>query len=206
VVQQMFNIDLEKRADEYGDLLNEEKEKAQAERVRFNPRQVILPPEVTIDALVIPDDFRVLHHFVKLLQYNKVSRMPLIGGLEWRSPSLVEPAEPYLRNAFFVDFIGAYDRLPASLKPGIEASPMFARLEDVEQIDVQMVGYRAGEILASVLKPPGFERLKIPQVWLTENLEASGFFRAGVPFQSDHNCRWPAFLFEVSDKKIRLVE
>jgi hypothetical protein len=178
-VQRMFKISTEERADEYRELLEKGKERAKKSVVRFNPRQVFLPPEVDIDALIIPDDFRVVRHFVKLLEYNQVKHMPLIGDFGWRSPGLVEPPEAYLRNAFFVDFIGAYDRLPASLRPQSDATPVFAKSDDVQQIDTQMVGYRTGLLVAGVLHAPGFERLKIPQVFLTERLEASGFFPAG---------------------------
>src|SRR5690606_24878972 len=88
---------------------------AEAQRVPFDPRMVVLKPIVNFDAVLLPDDFRTARHFAKLFKFHQVDKLTMIGNHEWRSPALVEPYDDFLEGSFFADFIGSYAKLPAAV-------------------------------------------------------------------------------------------
>ena len=131
VVSAAFQINIEARAEEYAAQVEAERLLAEEEGTDFDIHKVILKPKVTFDAILLPDDFRTVRHFIKLFRYHGVDNIPLIGGHEWRSPALVAPFEPALNGSFFGDFIGTYDTLPKSLGVETFQSKYFVKSSDV---------------------------------------------------------------------------
>ena len=72
---------------------------------RINHTSIILEPEIKADALFLPDNFRIVKHFSKLMKYHNIKNLPLIGGNEWRDISLVRPENTLISRSFFVDFM-----------------------------------------------------------------------------------------------------
>lgn len=69
-----------------------------------------------LGGLLILDDFRMVRHIVKVYRSLTRDRMVFLGNHLWRSTTLIEPREPYLDGAMFVDFIGRYDEIPIQVQ------------------------------------------------------------------------------------------
>ena len=89
------------------------------------------------DAVFLPDDFKILKYFVKLFKYYTLAEMPVIGLHHWRSPEQVADKN-LLKEGFYIDFIGSYDKLP----PGLSTSTSPTKLATIKQIDQRLLGYR----------------------------------------------------------------
>ncbi|MDE3269984.1 MAG: hypothetical protein OYH77_06840 [Pseudomonadota bacterium] len=112
------------------------------------------------DAIFLPDNFKMLVYFNKILKFYNVESVPMIGMHRWRLPKsqLIATA-----NGYFVDFIGNYSSLPA----GLNKTPQ--DLPAINAIDLQLLGYRG---LAYLVAMVDFMRASIrvkdkyqPQVW-----------------------------------------
>jgi hypothetical protein len=73
-------------------------------------------PGTKLDGLLILDDFRMVRHIVKIYRSLTRDRLIFLGNHLWRSTTLIEPREPYLDGAMFVDFIGRYDEIPIQVQ------------------------------------------------------------------------------------------
>ena len=144
--KKIFHLDTNDRQDELKELYKAAKEQAKQSGEKFNPNMVALQPDIRQDAVMIPDNFKVVRHFAKIFAYLGVRKMPLFGQFEWRSEGLIAPWDGFLGGSYFVDFLGAYTSLPAPIKiPTTSASPFFVAPDKIEQADFSLVAWRAIE-------------------------------------------------------------
>ena len=203
----LLHIDNTLRADEYQKLLTEAKEKAEEEKIEFHPEHVTLPPVIDFDALILPDNFRNVRHFVQIFKFLKVkSALPMIGTQEWRAFGLINPPEPMLDRSVFVDYIGSYLEIPDGIRPTLYSPPFFVNPEDTAKIDYMIIGYQASRMANLALQRPPTKRRKLAERLLSLENSASPYFPPGPAFAKDHTAYWPSFLFEVNGNTIRLSQ
>lgn len=191
-------VDMTSRKDDYDAASRLAKEKAETAGTTFNPRSIILPARLQSDALIIPDNFRVVRHFVNLLKYHGVEKLPLIGNHEWRSKELITPWEPLLDGAVFVDFVEEYNRLPAGIGEQIFASPFFIPGDQASQLDFRLIGYYTGNLAIKVPIQPGTRRRVI--AGLIANLQATdGPNISHKVFGTDRASIWPTYHYQIHD-------
>jgi hypothetical protein len=206
VSRTMFKADAEERRDEYQRAYWKARQQAKAQGVPFDPRLVVLKPIVDFDAVFLPDDFRTVRHFAKLFRFNMVSKLPMIGNHEWRSPGLVEPFDDFLEGSLFADFIGSYTKVPSSLGVATVGSPYFVAPDNVVRVDFQLVGYRAGRTAGLGLRtlPAGAQRKDVAAALQKLPSDAAQFFGQGLVFDAQRSSNWPTYVFDVSNGQIVL--
>ena len=192
------------RLEEYTALYKAARDKAQQLGQRFNPKLVVLPPQLRVDAIMIPDNFRMVRHFVKLFKYHGVDELPLIGNHEWRSSGLIVPWDPFLADAMFVDYLGPYDHLPAGVRPPALLSPNFAQSSEAVQIDYRLVGYRAGLISTAVMSNASSKRFMIARQLYALRGDDTYFSKARV-FSKARIGWWPTVVFSLSRKGLHVL-
>jgi hypothetical protein len=195
--KQLFQIDKSLRAEEFEALVKAAKEKAQVEKVPFKPERVTLPPKIDFDALIIPDNFRNVRHMVKIFKFLGVKNLNLFGTQEWRAGGLVDPSEPFLNNAIFVDYIGSYLEIPPGINPAMQKPPYFVHPEETASIDYKIIGNQAMRLADAVLKKPPTKKRKLAERMTTLRNMSSPYFPPGPAFTRDRRSIWPTFLFEV---------
>ncbi|MBF0443609.1 MAG: hypothetical protein HQK54_17010 [Oligoflexales bacterium] len=200
--KKIFKIDNKARAAELKELYDKEKENAEKEKKEFNPQLVVLPPIIDIDAIFIPDNFRNVRHFVNIFKYLGVEKIPIIGNQEWRAQGLVDPYEPFLDGAVFVDYIRSYQELPQRIRPEAGDSPYFVKPEETAKIDYQIIGYHAINLAEQTLKGVPEKRRKLTAKLARIEIRDSVYFTNGPAFDKDRNANWPSFLFKVVNKGI----
>ena len=197
-----------KRSAEYAELLNNSRKKAQSEGVGFNPKTVTLPAIKDFDAVIIPDNFKIIRHFSNIFKYLGVNRIPLIGTYEWRSFDLIHPYDPSLEGSFFVDFIGKYSSLPRSLNFAIEKdSPYFIDPSSVSRIDHSIIGYHSTSIIDQLLSKNFKKKSQlIKHLRVMNNTHSSSYFKQGRIFDQNQVAYWPSFILNIKDGEIREEE
>ncbi len=206
-VKKLFKIDRKLREKEFKDLYEKMKKEAEDKKLPFNPNQVILPPVVDVDAVVIPDNFRLVRHIAKIMQFHGVKNLPLIGHQQWRAPELVEPTDPFMNGAAFVDYIGRYDQLPDILTGGGTGdNPFFIPSGETNKLDFRVVGYRAANIMLSFLHSGNNKRYAIADKLVKFELPPQGPFSEGPVFTPQRMSQWPAFILKVQDRSLQLVQ
>jgi hypothetical protein len=202
-VRTLFHIDRSQRAAEYARLVKNARRRAEEARVPFDPRSVILKPIVEIDGLLVPDNFRIVRHFAKLLKYHGVKRLVLFGDTGWRSAGLLSPPEPFLEGSFFADFIGAYSQLP----PGIAISTAgdFPDPREASAADFALIGWRAGRILRLALRLETGRR-KFPRALARLPSPDPDLFGGGPAFDETRAARWPVYVFSVGPNRLTMEE
>lgn len=203
-VKKLANIDYISRKEEFDEAYKLAEEEAKQKNFTFNPRTVILPAQLNSEAVIIPDDFRIVKHFAKLFQYHKIEKILMLGNHEWRSEGLISPWEPYLQGSLFVDFIGSYKQFPNSLNIEIGSSPYFIRPEKVDETDLKLIGYRTGNIALRALTTPQKRRRDIAENIRTMKSK-NGFYQNEFIFDEKHFSDWPTYVFTVSNKEIVLL-
>ncbi len=144
--KKIFNLDSRVRQDELKELYKAAKDQAKANGEKFNPNMVALQPDIQQDAVLIPDNFKVVRHFAKIFAFLGVRNMPLFGQFEWRSEGLLTQWDSFLTGSYFVDFLGAYSALPVPIRlPTSQGSPYFVAPDKIEQADYSLVGWRTIE-------------------------------------------------------------
>ena len=205
--RQLLQIDKTLRAEEYEKMVLQAKEKAEKEKIEFAPERLTLPPIIDFDALILPDNFRNVRHFVQIFKFLKVkSALPMIGTQEWRAFGLINPPEPLLDRSVFVDYIGSYLEIPGGINPMLYSPPFFVNPEDTAKIDYMIIGYQASRMANLAMQKPPTKRRKLADRLLTLQNTGSSYFPQGPAFTSDHTAYWPSFLFEVSGSTIRLSQ
>lgn len=200
--QKLFKIDIQERAEEYAELVETKRAEATDAGGTFNPRTVALSPIVDFDAVLIPDNFRTVRHFVQIFKYFDVRKLQLIGTHEWRSSALIEPYEPYLNGAIFPDFIGSYQKLPPGIEVTTSSSPNFVHPDSATQLDYTLIGYHAASFLAPAVADTDLMRREIAKELQDTKLTNQVFFANGKVFDDNRNSLWPSFIFSVTGKDI----
>ena len=205
--RQLLRIDNTLRAEEYEKLLQQSKDRALAEKAEFHPEHVVLPPLIDFDALILPDNFRNIRHFVQIFKFLKVKgALPMIGTQEWRAFGLINPPEPMLDKSVFVDYIGSYLEIPEGIKPALYSPPFFVNPEETAKIDYMIIGYQASRMANLALQKPPTKRRKLAERLMTLQNTGSSYFPPGPAFAANHTAFWPSFLFEVNGSTIRLAQ
>lgn len=202
VARQLFKTESADRIDEYRAAYRKARQRAQEERVPFDPRMVVLRPIIEFDAVFLPDDFRTARHFAKLFKFHMVDRLPMIGNHEWRSPALVDPFDEFLDGSFFADFIGSYTKLPQTVSAPTIGSPYFVHPNSVAQVDFQLIGYRVGRTARQLLQGQSqtapIRRRQIPEALAALTSNDATFFGNGRVFDKYRQSGWPTYLFNVT--------
>lgn len=90
-IRKLFFIDPQLRSEEFRRLKRAARLKAEALGVPFDPRSVILRALVEVDAVLIPNNFKIARNFATLMKFHGVPPIPLVGDMSWRSEGLVQP-------------------------------------------------------------------------------------------------------------------
>lgn len=191
--RKLFKLEPNDRSDELKELYTKAKEFAVRTKSTFNPKMVALQPVISQDAIMIIDQFRNVRHMAKVFSYLGVRRIPMFGHFEWRSIGLVEPFDPMFTGSYFVDITGPYNALPGGLQVATQDSPYFVAPNQVEEVDLSVLGYRAMIPIVSFAKAKDMPRRKMES--LIVRLENSG--TKGTEFDSENVLSWPSYLFEV---------
>lgn len=204
--KKVFNIVPADRPVEFQKLVNRIKRQAKEAGLPFNPSLVSLPPQIDVDAIFIPDNFRTVRHFVNIFKFLGVEEMPLIGTQEWRAKGLIDPPEPFLDGSFFVDYIGDYRHLPARLRARTSGSGYFVRPEETINIDYRIIGWHAMGIAEQTMSKiqANVKRRLIYKTLEELTHPADGYFPKSRVFSKNHNSIWPAWLFRTSGQNLVL--
>lgn len=199
----IFVIDREKRKDDYQDKYNLEEKMAHEKGYVLNKKLVFLSAKVTFDAVFIPDNFKAVRHFIKLFQYYNAKDLKLFGTHEWRSEELLSSYEPYLDGAFFVDFIGNYNKLPLfyKLKNKNNVPSLFLKNGKSYQIDYKIMGHYAG-IVAQIGSLKSENRSQLSKI--LDNLVIKDTFLGRRQVFKKQVFNWPSFLFDIHSNNIYL--
>ncbi len=207
VSEKIFHIDTVERASEWQEALREGRRRAARAKLPFNPQMVALPPRIEVDAIFIDDNFRSVRHFSKIFKYLGVDKMTMLGTAQWRSRGLIEPPEPFLEGAAFVDYVGSYRDLPQGVfATGVE-SRYFIDPSMTSIVDYQVIGNQAGRLAdKSLLGAPEIKRRLLPKKIEEIANDPGPYFASGRAFDDHHVVRWPAYLFQVSGGTLQPIK
>lgn len=192
--RKLFKLEPNDRLDELKQLYEKAKDHAAQTKTTFNAKMVALQPMISQDAIMILDQFKTVRHMAKIFSYLGVRRIPMFGHYEWRSSGLIDPFDPMFVGSYFIDVSGTYERLPAGLDIPASAfsSPYFATPDRVEEVDFNLLGYRAMGPVVSLLKTKNVARRKLDPVI------RKGDGTKATEYDANHVLDWPAFLFEIT--------
>ncbi|SMF21162.1 amino acid ABC transporter substrate-binding protein [Pseudobacteriovorax antillogorgiicola] len=199
-IRELFKIDDPERHEELAELIEKKKLEAEEAGIPFNPEGIMLPPEQTVDTIIIVDNFKTVRHFINILKYLKVPKIPLLGTQQWRAPELFNPPEPFLAGSIFVDYIGSYLRLPYRLKVTTQESPYFTTPEQTMALDLWLIGRHSIDIAERVRTALPEDRRDIRKI-LGElrTRKKDPFFQSQRVFDQKQVSNWPTFLFSLSE-------
>ncbi len=200
--RKIFNINRENRRHEYSEILRTERAKAEGQGYKLNWNSVFLPAEVSYDAIFIPDNFKIVHHFVKLFQYYQAPRIPLIGNHEWRSSELLSSDTDYLSGSWFIDFVSRAKDLPIFESDSSKSLPLSHSLG--VGVDYKLMGYYTGYLGQLAVKRSKFYRTRVSEKLNSIKIK-DNFLKNKIAFKK-HEFNWPSFSFEVLDNEIVIEE
>ena len=203
-IKRLVQADQSARSGEFRQAYLAAKRDAERQGQPFDARQVVLRPIIDFDALFIPDDFRTIRHFAKLLRFHLVDRLTLIGNHEWRSPGLIDPYEEFLDGSMFADFVGTYASLPQAVGAPTIGSPYFVDPQNVVPVDFRLIGYRAGKVVTKVLSAKPVKRRDVMVALGSATGDGAGFPQ-GPLFDHDQRSNWPTYLFTIHKRQLSLL-
>ena len=195
--RKLFQIEPSDRRDELQRLYETAKQDAKHNNQPFNVRMISLQPIVAQDAIFIADNFRTARHMAKVLTFLGVRKLPLFGGIEWRSPGIIQPFDPLFNRGFFVDFIGSYDSAPQELRVPTEGSPYFIASDKVEDTDFALLGYHAIEAPLILTKALSTPRRKLLGLLPRQDEKAPN---KPAAFDSMNMMNWPTYIFKITQQ------
>lgn len=206
IIRKLFHIDDESRNQELLDLVNKSKEVAEKLGVPFDPKSLVLPPVINVDAILIADHFKNVRHLNKVLAFYGVKRLPLLGIPRWRAYELIDPADENMVGSVFVDYLGSYKQLPYGIRVPTVDKEYFAEGSAAGSVDLRLVVHHA---LFSALQALAGNRN--PRFALYKKLELStgpreSFLSGPHIFRADHSTNWPTFLFGVGSGSISILQ
>lgn len=201
----LFHLNDELRKPELLDLITEQKERAKAEGVAFDPKGIMLPPQIDVDAIVIIDHFKNVRHLAKSLHFYGVKGLPLLGIPKWRAPEILDREEENLRGAVFVDYVGSYRALPYGITANTVVDENFVEGSAASRVDLELVITHALASATAAIKGPRIARLALYKRIEAAAPEDKNFFGMGGFFRSDHEGNWPTFLFSVQNGKLNPI-
>ena len=191
--RKIFHLDASERRDELKKLYESAKKQAAKSGERFNPKMVALQPDIQQDAVLIPDNFKMVRHFAKIFGYLGVRRMPLFGHYEWRSQGLISPWDSFMNGSYFVDFQGAYTSLPDPIKISTPDSPYLAAADKIEQADFSLIAWRAIEWPLKLSQKKSDMRRKMDKL-----IPKKPENRTDVSFDANNTINWAPSVFTVT--------
>ena len=201
--RKIFMIDKNLRSAEYKKIYLNEKEKANKEGFKLNTDLVFLPAKVSYDAILIPDNFKIVNHFVKLFDFYKMPRIPLVGTYEWRSRDLLSSESDYLQGAMFIDFIGDPNKIPLAIRGTRDQKIQISESLGLGTDYHLMSYYSARLALVSTIDSRSL-RKNVSKVLRSVRIKDQ-FFQNKLAFK-ENAFNWPSFLFEVDQGEIILSE
>ncbi len=220
-VKELFRLDDPERAEELAELMAAKQESQEpatlpspeeeyvvddleSRTTQMPPtKKVFLPPIVNVDAIVLADHFKTLRHFVAILKYYKVPRLPLLGTQQWRAPEIFKPWEPYLSGSVFVDYIGSYRQLPYRLKVSSSDSEYLTSPSEAQVLDIWLIGRHGVDIADRILYFLPQDRRNINRILQKmPSRKNEHFFQSKQVFDSTHKSYWPTYLFTINGKSI----
>jgi len=206
LLRKLLHIDDESRNQELLDLVNKTKEEAAQLGVPFDPKSLVLPPVIDVDAILIADHFKNVRHLSKTLAFYGVRRLPLLGIPKWRAYELIEPADENLVGSVFVDYLGSYKQLPYGIQAPTVDKEYFAEGPVAGSVDLRLVVHHALFSALQALSGP-----RNPRYALYKKLEITAgpresFLSGPQIFRADHSANWPTFLFGVGSGSISIMQ
>jgi hypothetical protein len=202
-VKDILQLNVEGREKEFKELVKSKTLEAETNGQVFKVENVRLPPIQNFDFLVLPDDFKMVRHIIKMFKFHGVSNIKIAGNHLWRSETLISPWDNLLRQSFFVDFIGSYLELPFKVDPPPQ-NPLFLLGAQASQVDFKLLGYRAGGIAVSALKFADSRHRVWSRALLETPIEQLGFGKS-VAFNSKRKITWPVRYFVPTQKGVILL-
>ena len=199
---QLFKTNREQRGRDYQDAVRKAKEKAAADGKPFDQRFVILKPQVDVDGVFIPDNFKTVRYFAKIFKYLGVERMTLLGNQEWRATPIIQPWEPYLEGSMFVDYIGYYNELPPMFRSFAGESRKFLNGSNAATFDFRSIGLQALQIAKAALRLPPQRRYQLVNTLRLLGSTAEDITRGPGLFDRFNRFAWPAYVFDITGKDI----
>ncbi|RZA27344.1 MAG: hypothetical protein EOP10_00480 [Proteobacteria bacterium] len=203
--KRLFHLNDDARKQELLDLVTEFKDKSKEEGVAFDPKGLMLPPQVDFDALLIVDHFKNVRHLAKSLHYYGVRGLPLLGIPKWRAPEIVEQDEENLRGAVFVDYVGSYNRLPYGITAPNVYDENFIEGASASRVDLELVVTHALSAAVKAIQGPRVARYSLYKRIEAAMPENKAFFGQGSSFRTDHEGNWPTFLFSLQKGKLAAI-
>ena len=169
----------------------------------YENKEIILPPIIEIDGLVVLDHFKNLRHIASILKYYNVPKMPLLGSQNWRAKELVEPKDPYLSSSVFVDYIGSYNELPYRLKVNSDKDGFFAHSREAQMVDYWLIARHSIQIAIRALRNLPVSRLEVAShIKSLKTNSQTPFFESSTVFDPRHRSHWPTFLFSIQGDRL----
>lgn len=141
-----------------------------------------------IDGVFIPDDFRILKHFVKIFEFHRIPQVTLFGNEQWRSENLITLWEDYWEGSFFVDFMGSLKEEPLTIT-GKEIHSTLGKAEDITEIEGKRIGYYAAKI--------AFSPFAKKEINYSQDL--------AKVFKALKNVQWQYFVFSLKNKEVEVL-
>lgn len=191
--RKIFRLDPSERQEDLKKLYETAKQHAKQTGETFNPKMIGLQPDIQQDAVMIPDNFKIVRHFSKIFGYLGVRKMPLFGHFEWRSKGLISPWDNFLSGSYFVDFQGAYTSLPPPIAVSTLDSPFFIAPDKIEETDFSLLGWRTMETPLAMSRTKHDMRRKMDALIPRKNDDP-----AKISFDKENTIVWPLSLFTVT--------
>lgn len=204
------------RSAEWQERLEQQKQAADLKGEPFDESSIFLSPRLDFDMVLIPDNAKVLRHFLKIFQYLRYSTpLPLAGTPLWRSEEVVKPWDRMMEGAFFVDFIGPYHQLPSFLQQGLQPTEagvssgalshrgVFIDPLKMAPMDLRLIGYRTMSVALQMryfdVKRKAVIASKLQQMYYRDD-----FFQNPQVFSEGYT-NWPTFVFSLSAGRVHFL-
>lgn len=205
VSQKLLKLAPGDRKAEWAQLVSQKTEESAQTGEPFSSEDIFLNPRFDYDALIIADNAKMVRHFVKIFRYLRLKKaIPLVGMHHWRAEEILDPWDPLLEGAHFVDFIGRYDHLPSFIRSHGSSdrshNGYFIDPAMMAAVDLQLLGYRA---MKEALQAMMTHRIKRSQ--LSEFIRSSlrlQFAQQSTAHLNPHEVYWPTHLFKLSRGQI----
>jgi len=174
----------------------------------YPPQQVDFREEISkirkvrqnIDAIFIPDSYRVVANVAPQLIYHGVTHIQLLGSHEWNSPRLIEftrhqPSS--IEGAVFTDAFFAQSRAQAVREFTEEFYTTFEESPDI----FEAIAYETAEVVLSILKEKRVLTRESLQNELA-NLKNHPSFSGYLHISPDRSFKRPLFILQVMDGQI----
>lgn len=150
--------------------------------------------EPNIEALFLPDDFKLVHHVLRTLDYYGIKRLPLLGSPKWRSPGIIQSKHSLLNGALIVDYIGRKQSLPNHLRTliGPTEDDVFFNPDTLVKAEGYFLGFKSGLLASKLELSSKISRLNLLSKFKTVQ---------GDNIDTVLEQQWPEIVFEIRDGK-----